>query len=242
MIVTSEGIILNSKKYGDTSKIISVFTLEYGKISLIAKGARMSKNKFGSSLEPLSCSNLTFYLKPNTDLYLLSKSELSKKWFSIYGSAESLSAGFTILETVSVSQLIKHPNPELYVLLSECIENLNISENNPQSTVIWFFCRFAEIMGFELNFENISDDTNIIYQLAVDSGSLLMNYQPTSSRVFKIASELMIKFANINYSELSEIKNNNLTKTEIITLYNFFGTYFSYHFDTKFVLKTVNLL
>ena len=75
MIVSTESVVLNSRKFGDTSKIVTFYTKEGGLIKAVAKGSRASKNKFGSSLEPLSHSFISYYEKPEKDLFLLSKAE-----------------------------------------------------------------------------------------------------------------------------------------------------------------------
>ncbi|MBX3043679.1 MAG: DNA repair protein RecO [Candidatus Kapabacteria bacterium] len=241
MIVTSEGIVLNSRKYSESSKILSLYSADYGKISLIAKGARMPKSKFGSSLEPLSCASATFYMKPNQELYLLSKSELARKWLRIYNSSEHLTAGFVIIETISLTQLQKHPNPELYSLLSDCIEYLNELHENPYSIVIWFFCRFSEIMGFELNINSVAIRDGLIYPIQVDSGSVEYENSGENVKYFKMNSIVLAKLVELNQAEIDLSTKINLNKVEIATIYNFFGTYFSYHFDMKFVLKTGNI-
>ena len=43
-----EGIIIREKDYGDTSKIIDIFTKEYGIIGVIAKGSKSMKSKLRS--------------------------------------------------------------------------------------------------------------------------------------------------------------------------------------------------
>ena len=39
-VVNVEGIIINVKNYGDTSKILDILTKEYGVIGVIAKGTK----------------------------------------------------------------------------------------------------------------------------------------------------------------------------------------------------------
>jgi DNA repair protein RecO (recombination protein O) len=241
MIVTSESIVLNSRKYGDTSKIITVFSIDYGKITLIAKGSRVPRSKFGSSIEPISCSNITFYMKPNTDLYLMSNSELSKKWLRIYNSSEHLVAAFNIIESISRTQLNKNPNPELYSLLVDTLEFLNELNKSPETVVIWFFCKFAEIMGFELNIPDVSPLSNMIFPVLIESGSVVNSRIDAVGRVFKLNSVVMSKLFQLIHTDIDLIEQIDLSNTENTTLYNFFGTYFSYHFESKFVLKSGNI-
>ena len=63
MIYTTEALILNSHNYGDTSLICNLFTLEQGKICIIAKGASSNKNPNSAILQPLNFIQLIYYLK-----------------------------------------------------------------------------------------------------------------------------------------------------------------------------------
>ena len=45
MLKEVEGFIFKETPYGETSKIISVFTKEYGLISIMCKGAKSIKSK-----------------------------------------------------------------------------------------------------------------------------------------------------------------------------------------------------
>ena len=67
-IVHSDAIVLRSIDYGETSRIVTLFTRERGKIGVMAKGARANRSRFGSTLEPLSHINVVLYYKPGRDL------------------------------------------------------------------------------------------------------------------------------------------------------------------------------
>jgi DNA repair protein RecO (recombination protein O) len=74
MLVTTDAIVLRSRKQGDTSKICALYTKEYGLVDVIAKGAREMKSKFAGSLELFMHVTAVFYKKQGKELYLLSKS------------------------------------------------------------------------------------------------------------------------------------------------------------------------
>ena len=73
MLTKTEAIVIRSMKYGDSSKIVTFYTRQFGKLKGIAKAARRSNNKFGSSLEPLSHVMLVVYKKDHRDLHLISQ-------------------------------------------------------------------------------------------------------------------------------------------------------------------------
>ena len=62
-IAKTEAIVLKSMKYRETSKIVTFYTKQFGKITGLVKSARSAKNKFGSSLNLFSHIELVIYKK-----------------------------------------------------------------------------------------------------------------------------------------------------------------------------------
>lgn len=79
MLVTTPVTILKSYDYAETSKILRCLTRDYGLRSLIAKGARRPRSRFGGLVEPFSDGIATFYLKEGRDLHTLSSFELTRE-------------------------------------------------------------------------------------------------------------------------------------------------------------------
>jgi len=64
-------IVLRSRPYGESDKIVSLLTERYGKIAGIAKGALRSRKRFVNSLEPFSLVNLRFQERANGLVFIL---------------------------------------------------------------------------------------------------------------------------------------------------------------------------
>jgi DNA repair protein RecO (recombination protein O) len=75
-LVTVEATILQAFPYSETSKILRLLTAGHGVQSVIAKGARRARSRFGGVLEPFTDGTATFYLKENRDLHTLREFEL----------------------------------------------------------------------------------------------------------------------------------------------------------------------
>ena len=65
MIKDIEGIILDERAYGETSKIINILTKEYGIIGVIAKGSRTLKSELRSVTGKLTYGIFHMYYKEN---------------------------------------------------------------------------------------------------------------------------------------------------------------------------------
>jgi len=75
-IVSTEAFVLRSYKLAEQDKIVVLFTKDFGKIRLVAKGARKLKNRFGASLEVLTHLRVIFHEKENRDLLVLDQAEI----------------------------------------------------------------------------------------------------------------------------------------------------------------------
>ena len=72
-IVKTEGLIIRVMDYLESSKIITCFTPDHGKISLLAKGAKRPKSRLGGSLDLLQHIALVYYQKDTRELQTLSQ-------------------------------------------------------------------------------------------------------------------------------------------------------------------------
>jgi DNA repair protein RecO (recombination protein O) len=50
--LSDEAIVLRSIRYGEADRILHIYTLQHGRRSAIAKGARRARSRFGARLEP----------------------------------------------------------------------------------------------------------------------------------------------------------------------------------------------
>jgi DNA repair protein RecO (recombination protein O) len=74
--IASDALVLRTDKLGETSKVVVLLTKERGKVRAVAKGARGSRPRFHSALEPLSEVRVGLYGRHGADLYRLGQCEL----------------------------------------------------------------------------------------------------------------------------------------------------------------------
>ncbi len=70
--------VLSTIPYGETSKVARLATRELGVVSVIAKGARRPKSKFGAALQVLSDGTATIILARHSDLHTLTGFDVAR--------------------------------------------------------------------------------------------------------------------------------------------------------------------
>jgi len=241
MILTTEAIVLRSRKYGDSSKLVSLFTYEDGLLTVIAKGSRNFKSKFGSSVQPLSIINANIYKNPNRDLHLLSNAELEATLSNIHRSMEKLSVGMALMESILQTQEQDHANPELYEALKEKLIKLNTIEIHPFTIFISFQIKLAELMGFGIDFSGIngsSEDLTFFFP----EGNFLKEKVYDLENSYILHSESIDIIRNISNKKADIFNSLIINYSTIEQIVSFFSRYFSYHLEKKFYYKSINLI
>lgn len=125
----SEGLILRVTDFSETSRIVVIFTRDFGKISALAKGGRRLKGPFESALDLLSACRIVFLRKVSSGLDLLTEAQLSERFRPQEKSLECLYAGYYVAELLLSLTEDYDPHPELYDAAREALRSFTSAES-----------------------------------------------------------------------------------------------------------------
>jgi DNA repair protein RecO (recombination protein O) len=152
VIVASDAVVLRAVKYGDTSKIVTLYTLAYGRLAVMAKGARSARSRFGSALEPLSRVRAVFYRTEGRDLCMLSQCDLLRAHGRTADDLDRLMAACAAVELVNAAVHGEEPNPPLYHLLTATLDAVDSATKSPFPALYFYELRLAGLLGFQPDF------------------------------------------------------------------------------------------
>jgi DNA repair protein RecO (recombination protein O) len=144
----SLGIVLQVKDYGDSDKIVTLYTLEHGKIVLIAKGAKRSKIRFVNKLELFSLLSVHFAPSRHSSLMRLDQAELLDSFPRLRENYALYAAASLLCELVLHWTREHDSDAELFRLLSWGIEGLALAEGAVHRRIIFFHVKMLEILGY----------------------------------------------------------------------------------------------
>src|SRR5690349_4685991 len=72
----SEAIILKSRLYAESDKIVTFLTLDGGKLTGIAKGAKNSRRRFANCLDPFTRVRVHYKVRPGPGLVFMESCDL----------------------------------------------------------------------------------------------------------------------------------------------------------------------
>lgn len=151
MIVKTEAIILRSMKYGETSRILTLYTRDFGRMSVIVKGARATKSKFGASLDVMSHSAVVLYRKEQRELQLLTQADLITPHRGISAHPDRLMYGFSLLEFILATVHGEEAHEDLYDVLSSSLAALDADGARPAPVLLHYLLRLIHAHGLAID-------------------------------------------------------------------------------------------
>ena len=124
MILKAEGIVLKSFDFRETSRIVTFFTKDQGKIKGVLKGIRKNPKKFGSHVDRFTVNEIIYYHYSRSDLHLISHCDLKQFFFPIRQDYKRTIAANYILELVDAIMPVEQSNPDVYQLMLDYLESL----------------------------------------------------------------------------------------------------------------------
>ena len=153
-ILKTEAIVLSKMNYGDTSMISSLFTEEFGRISVIVKGARSPKSKYGRIVDLINHLSIVIYTKETRDLQFLSSADLIDHYPEIKNDLEKLKYSYSIAELLKNLLGEHETNKRIFKGVVKILNRLNEGYEPPTATFGRFFLFFLKEIGYEVQIES----------------------------------------------------------------------------------------
>ncbi|MFC1537642.1 DNA repair protein RecO [Gemmatimonadota bacterium] len=148
--ISQEAIVLGGVDYSDSSRIIWVLTPEFGRQSLMVKGAKRARSKYQGLLDTFNMVRVIYRKKSAGSLYVLREADLQRPFSGIRANLEAFWAASIAVELVREAGREEHESKELFKLLKEFLSLADSSERREvflRTLLVAFRWRLASLMG-----------------------------------------------------------------------------------------------
>lgn len=238
MLLSTEAIVLHSRKFGDTSRIVVLYTRDHGKVSVVAKGVRKPSSPFGSALEPLGHTRVTLYFKRGRDLHTVSAAESITPRRRIRDSYDHLQTALAVCELLLRTQADEERNDAVFDLLCD---GLNAVEDthDPYATGVAIRLRLADVMGFGVPDCGPPPPNPAV---AVDMGNGMLRPEALAGTggVIRMSSAAY----GVLHSCLGDASaiSTTVSPADRLELESFLSLYFSHHLDKRVSGRTYDVM
>ena len=153
MILKAEAVVLKTFDFRETSKIVTFFTREFGKVKGLLKGIRKEPKKFGSVVNLGSLNEIVFYHKRNSDLHLVSQCDLKSDFLGIRKELKRSLVLSYVLEMIDCLMPVEDKNEEVFNLAVACLNTLQGS-SDPTKLIPIVQVKILALSGFKPHFDS----------------------------------------------------------------------------------------
>ena len=154
MICKAEAIVLKSINLRESSRIVTLYSKEYGKMKVVAKGILLPKSKFGGNLENFSQVNIVFYKKENTELYMLSQADLIEPFYRICLDLDRFATASSGMELLDKLVSWEQPLPQVFDLSLNFLSQIELMEKEDlKATLLAYVLKLVTLLGYKPKLE-----------------------------------------------------------------------------------------
>ena len=228
MDVTTRAVALKATDYKENDKLVLLYSLEYGKISIHAKGVRKS----GAKLK-FACDQFCFgqyELAQTGGRFTLKTCQQLESFYALREDILAYYAACTIAECLINYTEEGQNDPNVFVVLLRALEQLTVGEN-PLLVTLKFILDFLELDGFKLNFNDCSvcGKTHAKLFLDVERGGIVCD-DCRGVRSQQISAKVIACCKMLDGLPYGKLKNLNFTSDMLKEALNLCQIYLSHSF------------
>src|SRR5437868_15068591 len=107
-------LVLRTTDWSETSRIATLWTREFGKVRVLAKGGRRLKSNFESALDLLTLCSIVLLRKSSGGLDLLTEAQVKERFPRLRADLPALYAAYYIAELLSEWTQEYDPHPAIF--------------------------------------------------------------------------------------------------------------------------------
>lgn len=206
--ITTQGYILRSYSVKEVDRRYLVYTKEYGKMDVLARGTRKIKSKLAGNLQPFRL--LTLHVaQGKQQAHVVGVA--CEAAYSFTRSPQLFGYAHYCLELVDHVTKYEQKSTEVFVLLGEVLELLGSceSEQEAKKLRVTFLLKLLEVTGFSPR-ERVKNNTEVTNTLA------LYIDQPLSHSVQHESNGALKKLFALSQAVLNEVVEKPLSSAQFL--------------------------
>ena len=145
---TVDALVVRVSDWSETSRIVTLFTRQHGKMRALAKGGRRLRSPFESSLDLLNHDRMVLIRKLTCGLHLLTESSQVGRFSFLKRDLEALNGAYLVAELLGDWVEENDPHPALFDAAVTCLQDLDGGAWQPKDRLVVFELKLLLELGY----------------------------------------------------------------------------------------------
>ena len=151
MEITTKTITLKGVDYREDDKMLLLYSLDYGKISVVAKGILKPNAKLKFFQQPFCFADTSIIQTGNK--FTLKTAEQIESFFELGQNIEAYYCAIVVAEVLAICEPDEQPNAQVFLLALKTLKLLLEQKNDSVMLLCKFLMNYIKLSGYGLNFE-----------------------------------------------------------------------------------------
>jgi len=232
VIVKAQGIVLNTTPFRETSLFATIFTRQYGKVRVLAKGCRRPKSKMCGALERFNIIEIIFYKRESKETYTISDATVINDFPKIRTRPCAVNGSLVLCEFFLRTLPNEDPDCRSYMLLETFLTSLATTEDSHiKALTFQYLLRAFAVTGVRPHLDTcVRCNHTVTYEnnridFSISGGGVVCAHDYDNTVVPLTAKTVQALHAIYENDEIT------FAEDTVSELERFLPDYISYHFD-----------
>ncbi len=226
-------IILRGMDYRETSRIITAFSEGFGIIKLIAKGVRNPKSRMAAALQSLVNSEIVFYKKEQSELYLVKEAEIMEFFKNIHNNLIRYNYAIIIIDFLSTLLAQEQVSKTLYQYSLFILHSIDRKPKDELPYILTcFLLKGASLLGFRIELEKCTTcgmkNFSPLYFSNAKGGIICQECRRNDPDTTKITNKVLLFLKNVQQQKNFE-HSQKINPDEFNEIFSLLSDWFRYH-------------
>ena len=246
MLEKVDGVIIKSNDYGETNKIVTIFSKKLGKISALARGAKKPKSRMAAVTQPFIFGQ--FYIYVNSGLSTIQQGEVIDSFRAV--REDIIKTAYCAYIVELTDKLTEPKSPDGYIF-EELLDTIRWIEANEDAAIpiMMYELKLFKKGGFAPTVHSCSNcgSKERLRAFSIREAGLLCSdcssLDPNAFAVSPAIAKLLYVFSNVELKRVGTIsvkqENIKMLREMIDVYYEQYGGYF---LKSRKVINQLHLL
>lgn len=219
-VICATGIVTRYVNYRENDRILSIFTIDHGRIDAKARGCRRPASPLLPAAQPFVYGE--FELFAGRDKYTVNQCAVEESFFPIREDIDRFAVGSAMLQLAHEAVQEREPNRPLFSLLYHALSFLAYAEPlDPIDLFLCYLLRYLNTIGYcpavtscARCGRDLRADTHV-YASARAGGAICAACASGAQEISKTALEAMRRMLLLGDAELYRVRLNNGLRAEL---------------------------
>ena len=234
-VICTEGIVTRYVNYRENDRILSIFTIDHGRMDVKARGCRKPQSPLVNVCQPFVFGQ--FEVFTGKERNTVNACEVKETFYPLREDYEKFSIGSVMLRLCHDAIPENEPNEPLFSLLYHALSYLSYGVSSPKDLFCCFLIRFLNTIGYRPAITVCSQcgrdiRMDSIVRFSPRGGAICAACSSQGERISRTALEGMRRMLVMEDSEMDRVKLSDGIRKEItncLLAYTRFSLEFSEH-------------